>query len=326
MNKPQNSLAHLTNDAPATVLARSEILAPEQNPAAVYLASLSPGSRRSMQTALNLMAAHLTSNRENAFSLNWGGLRFQHTAALRSVLAEHYAPASANHRLAALRGVLKAAWNLGQIPTEEYHRAIALSPVRGESLPRGRALSPGELRMLFHVCAQDGSAAGARDAALLAVLYGIGLRRSEAVALDLGDYDLESGALTVRSGKGQKARIGYASRGAQAALETWLFLRGEVPGPLLFPVLKSGRIIFRRLTDQAVLTILLKRTQQAGIKHLSPHDLRRSFISDLLDAGADISTVQKMAGHANVTTTTRYDRRGEVAKQKAAELLHVPFE
>jgi site-specific recombinase XerD len=87
------------------------------------------------------------------------------------------------------------------------------------------------------------------------------------VALDLGDYDQESGVLTVRSGKGRKARV----------------------------------------------------------RPFSPHDLRRSFISDLLDRGADIATVQRMAGHANIQTTARYDRRGEGAKRKAAELLHVPF-
>jgi site-specific recombinase XerD len=297
----------------------------DQHPAAVYLASLAVGSRRAMRGALDTVAGLLTGGRCDAFTLQWGALRYQHTAAIRAALAERYAPATANKCLAAVRGVLKAAWRLQQMPSEEYQRAADLPAVRGEALPRGRALSNSELQAIFSACGNDPTAAGAKDAALLAVLFGAGLRRSEAVALDVADYDQETGALTVRSGKGNKARTAYATNGSRDALEAWLQVRGEEAGALFMPVLKSGKIAPRRLTDEAVRFMLLKRAGEAGIAHLSPHDLRRSYISSLLDAGADIVTVQKLAGHANVTTTARYDRRGEATKQKAAQLLHVPF-
>lgn len=78
------------------------------------------------------------------------------------------------------------------------------------------------------------------------------------------------------------------------------------------------------MTDQGVLYILQRRAEEAGIASFTPHDLRRTFIGDLLEAGADISTVQKLSGHANVQTTAGYDRRGEEAKRRAADLINLP--
>ena len=226
--------------------------------------------------------------------------------------------------LSALRGVLREAWRLGLVSAEDFHRASDLEAVRSETLPRGRALGAGELAALMGACSKDPGPSGARDAALLALLYGGGLRRSEAVALDRDDYEADSGELTVRAGKGHKARTAWVTNGSSLALADWLAVRGDEPGPLFTAIGKGGRIGQGRLSGQAVHVMLRKRARQAGVAQLSPHDLRRSFVSHLLDAGADITTVAKMAGHASVTTTARYDRRGEAAKRKAAELLLVP--
>ena len=102
--------------------------------------------------------------------------------------------------------------------------------------------------------------------------------------------------------------------------------QGMEDGALFVAINKGGHLQYQhKLTSQSIYNMLERRAEEAGVKEFSPHDLRRSFVSDLLDAGADIATVAKMAGHSNVQTMARYDRRPEQAKQKAADLLHLPY-
>ena len=291
------------------------------------------GSRRTMRTALNIIGGLLgvgeVRNEQGqdvrCLVVPWASLRYQHTAAIRAALQERYAPATANKLLAALRRVLKEARRLGQMSADDHDQASDLKNVRGTRLPRGRALGDGEVVSLMRICADDASAAGARDAAIIALLRGTGLRRSEAVALDLSDYEPSTGAITIRSGKGKKERLTYVAGGAKAALDEWLVARGQAAGPLFYGITKGVRLVVRRLADQAIAVICAARATEAGVAPFTPHDMRRTFISGLLDAGADIATVQRLAGHEDPATTSRYDRRGETAKQRAIELVHVPF-
>lgn len=292
----------------------------DTDPVAVYLAGLNPNSRRTMLAALGTIAQlGLGDETATAWNVPWSQLRFAHTQAVRSALADKYAHTTANRMLSAMRGVLKAAWKLGLMTAEDYQKAASVESIQGETLPSGRALSSGELVGLLNTC--EVVSLDIRDAAIFSVLYGCGLRRAELVALNIADYKMEEKELVVR-GKGNKQRavpLGHAV----PAINDWLMIRGEEEGPLFWGL--GNRNQGQRLTDQAIYNMLRKRAKQAGVKNLSPHDFRRTFVGDLLDAGADIATVQKMAGHASPTTTSRYDRRGQKARHQAASLLHIPY-
>ena len=156
-------------------------------------------------------------------------------------------------------------------------------------------------------------------------MYGTGLRRAEIVKLDCSHYKQDANELTVVSGKGRKDRLVYVPDGAAEAIKDWLRIRGFYAGPLFCHVNKAGRVSPRRLSGQGIWHILRKRGSEAGVESFSPHDLRRSCITDLLADGADIFVVQQLAGHSDPKTTMRYDHRGEVAKRTAARKLHVPY-
>ena len=141
--------------------------------------------------------------------------------------------------IAALSRMLEEAWKLGLMSAEDYHRAIAIERKTGQRLMTGMALSIGEVQALFHVCAQDKSVKGRRDAALIAVLYGVGLGRSKVVTMDLADWNDQDNCLIVRSGKGDKDRTNYLDNGATAALTDWLNWRGNALGALFYPTRKN---------------------------------------------------------------------------------------
>src|SRR5579859_1500308 len=275
-------------------------------PASVYIESLARGdSQRTMKSTLcslvQMMLPDQLITEEAIYAFPWEMLRFEYTTMLRARLAERYRPATANKHIAALRGVLKAAWQLELMNAEAYHKAASIKNVRGSTLPAGRSLKDGELRALLLACQKDATIKGCRDLALLALLFATGLRRQEIIRLDVADYDRDTHALRVR-GKGQKERLVYVeATGAYEALQTWLSHRGDTPGPLFVRIRRGGHLVsttspkqgssykegkeealspyqqqsegvsaLQRLTTQGVYEILLTRVEEADLLKLAP--------------------------------------------------------
>ena len=287
-----------------------------EHPAAVYLASLGAGSRRTMEQALNAIANIITANTCDALTLDWAKLRYKHTAAVRVILMEKYAPATANKMLSALRRVLKETVRLELMDANDFARAVDIPCIKSGRELKGRCLSEGEIDALMQVCFADPTPIGYRDAALIAIL------RGAVVNLNLSDF--KAGSLKILSGKGGKDRTVYLPDGAVTVVKDWLKVRGAEAGALFCHINKAGVVTLRQLSSQAVLLILEKRGKEAGVSEFSPHDFRRTFISDLLDSGVDIVTVQKLVGHATTDQTARYDRRGEETKRQAVQFLSIP--
>jgi integrase/recombinase XerC len=144
----------------------------------------------------------------------------------------------------------------------------------------------------------------ARDRAILEVLYSAGLRVSELTGLDWRDIDQDLGLLMIRSGKGNKDRLVPVGEPALEALRAWRAAIPEAPSAD-HPVITSLR--GSRLTPRAVQKIVARRLARAGISTpITPHGLRHSFATHMLNAGADLRSIQEMLGHSSLTTTQRY--------------------
>ena len=187
----------------------------------------------------------------------------------------------------------------------ESNPAKALrTPRQGRRLPH--FLSTEQVAQLLETPALD-QPAGLRDRAILETLYSAGLRVSELVAVNLGDWDRDANVLRVR-GKGRKERIAPVGRFAATALLAWLEFRR--PAADLAPSELDAVFLNRfgrRLSARSVGRMLEKHIAAAGLDQLtSPHTLRHSFASHMLDGGADLRSVQELLGHKSLTTTQIY--------------------
>jgi site-specific recombinase XerD len=290
------------------------------SPVAAYLDSLDVGSQETMTKVLRSIANIF--GFDDPHAVPW---RLVNEQAVSKMLATLRSRKLSKHTvalyLAAIRGVARRAWRMKMITGDTYEAIKEIKPKGERRADRGRSVPPKELRALLKVCRDDRRMQGPRDAAMIWTLYGGGLRRAELVALDLKDLRARDQALLVR-GKGNKERLVYLGDEAWRALQTWIDdVRGREAGPIFTRIRREDGLTMERLSPKGVYYLLEERCKQAGIDIARPHDMRRSFISHLLEHGEDIATVQVMAGHASITTTQRYDKRGDKRKKVAANKL-----
>ena len=265
-------------------------------------------------------------NPEQAWSQNWFGLTQQGAHDLDTAIRNNWqSPPTRNAMRDSIRAVIREARLAGAISTDQ--KETLLNALRIEDLPRDTEkqarghLSTSRVKEAFQQLAEDASPTARRDTALVALLVGAGLRRAEVTSLNLEDLDEHFESVVVR-GKGRVVRDVPLAPGVRRAIRAWLKTRGTDPGPLLTPMTRTvpRQPVLRRLSSNTVAQVVQRRFGE----EVRPHDLRRTFTGDLLDSGADLSTVAKVLGHASTETTAGYDRRGFATRRDAVEKLNVP--
>lgn len=306
------------------------------NPAKAYVWRLADSGRRSAESRLDTFASFfgLTIDTFSWFDLTAGQL----DTALGLYRATGATAASVNMMRSHVRSVARRARLLDKerMSAERCAEILEVEGVKGSGLPAGRALPQAEVDALFKACRADLSPVGVRDLALLSVLYYGGLRRDEACGLRPEDYQARQRQIHIW-GKGEKEEIvPVESKRARLALGRWARLRGDAPGALFCSLRRGGSLrinvnketqetYVRPLTGDAVYKIVRHRASLEGIPPCTPHDLRRSAITHLLEGGEDPLSVMNWARHDDVRTTKVYDRRSERAVRACARRLDPPL-
>lgn len=290
-------------------------------PYALYLGRLAPNSQRSIASQLNSIAEMLEWPAEKR-QMMFHQIDYQQASHIKAMLlAKGWSPRSINRAMAGIRNIVKVAVIAGLASERQAVQLQAITRIKHGN-HKGTPLSTDQVAKLFKVLANETSLIGSRNAAIFAVLLGVGIRRSELVALRLSDYSLDERTLYIRKGKGNKSRTVYLPTWSCDALQGWISIRGDEEGALFLRIARGGGIQQgSQLSTSFIYTLIRKTLAQIGVNNASPHDLRRTFITRLLEQNVDLNTVRQMAGHADIATTIMYDKRDHAAMQQAASML-----
>lgn len=286
-------------------------------PTQLYLQRLAPSGRNPIISQLN-QVKKLFKWRGEIEAQPFHLLEYADIEHVKQSMAQTKAPRTVNLALCALKGIIKVGFLMELTNEKSWLKVQAIKLLKTTPSSRGMALTSIDVQSLLLDCAIDQRPIGLRDSAILAVFLSSGLRRFELSNLTYADFDKQSHSIKVRAGKGRKTRVQFLPEWTMPHLNKWLAFRGNEQGFLFNPFRSKTPNKSHKLSATTIYRIVKRRTAVALAQPSSPHDLRRSFITQLLRQNVDLSTTSKLAGHASLATTQIYDLRDEDFARNAA--------
>lgn len=294
-------------------------------PYALYLSRLAPNSKRSIESQMRSIG-RLMDWPDTVIGMRLSSVDYQQAMQIRALLIhEQWSARSINRAMTAIKSIVKVAALMGKADMQQVAHISSITNMK-HGAHQGNPLTAEQVSELFEILTRRKGMYGLRTVAIFALFLGTGLRRSELAALTLADYDSLTSTLTVIAGKGNKSRVLFLPEWVEQHISAWLKLRGRYAGYLICKCSITGKLdVSEPVSSDTLYRLVKDRLIDIGVTNASPHDLRRTFITRLLEQNVDINTVRQMAGHADISTTTIYDKRGDAfMREAAAALNYVP--
>lgn len=293
---------------------------PTANPAQLYIASLN--TKQSRQTGVEACKRLLKvfgHPESDWWTFPWWKVTAQETTMARQAILQVYQPSTARLTMCALRRILKQCYRLKLMTAEDHLRAVDLDRITAEGAPAGRMLRQEERSALGAYVDTLGGDYGAMVAAVFATALGGGLRREELAMLNV--QPIAPVGATIRfMGKRRKVRDQRLPQWTADRLRAWLAVRGERASKTMFLRTQGRRLKDAEPSVWSIWSLIVETGEAAGVAPFTPHDLRRTYGSRMLDLG-DLSLTRKAMGHDSIETTALYDRRDDERLAAAIDRL-----